>query len=78
MQAVLFGSAAVTHVIFFTDELVLVDDVKFLAGGELFVAHHAGETVQVKDFAPGPSDQVARRDALRATCTLGTKTPERR
>lgn len=75
MQAVLFGSGAVAQVIFFADKLVLVDDIKLLTRGELLVAHHAGETVQMKDFAPGSPDQVTGRDALGTSCTLGTETP---
>lgn len=41
----------------------------------MLVAHHAGEAVKVKHFAPGPPDQVVRRDALRATATLGAEPP---
>lgn len=77
MQTVLFGSGAVGQVIFFANKLVLIDDIQFLARGELFVTHHAGETVQVKDFAPRSPDQVTGRDALGTACTLGTKTPGR-
>ena len=68
-------SIAVAYIIFFANEFVLVYDVELLAGGELLIAHHAGEAVEVKHFAPGPPDQVVWRDALRATAALGAKPP---
>jgi len=57
-------------VIVFANEFVLVYDVELLAGGELLVAHHAGEAVEVEHFAAGPPDQVVGRDALRTAATL--------
>lgn len=74
MEAVLFGDTAVTQVILFTNELVLVDDVELLASGELLVTHHAGEAVQMKHFASRSPNQIAWRDALRTTRAFGTET----
>lgn len=73
VEAVLFGDTAVIQVILFTDELVLINDVELLAGGKLLVAHHAGEAVEVKHFAPGSPNQIAWRDALRTTRAFGTE-----
>lgn len=57
-------------VIVFANKFVLVYDVELLAGGELLIAHHAGEAVEVKHFAARPPDQVVWRDALRTAATL--------
>lgn len=74
VEAVLFGDTAVTQVILFANELVLVDDVEFLSGGKLLVTHHAGEAVEVKHFASSSPNQITRRDALRTTGAFGTET----
>lgn len=74
MEAVLFGDTAVTQVILFTNELVLVDDVELLAGGKLLVTHHAREAVEVKDFASRSPHQIAWRYALRTPRAFGTET----
>lgn len=74
VEAVLFGDTAVTQVILFTNELVLIDDVELLAGGKLLVTHHAGEAVEVKHFASRSPNQIAWRYALRTTRAFGTET----
>ena len=48
------------QVVVLAHELVLVDDVELLARGQLLVADHAGEAVEVEDFAAGLANQVAR------------------
>lgn len=48
----------VVVIVLFTDKLEFVQDVQFLSGGQLLVAHHAGETVQVKHFALGSAHQI--------------------
>lgn len=45
-------------IVLLTNKLEFVQDVQFLSGGQLFVAHHARETVQVKHFALGPADKI--------------------
>lgn len=42
-------------VVLLAHELELVQDVQLLPGGQLLVAHHAREAVEVKDFALGPA-----------------------
>lgn len=62
-------------VVLLAHELELVQDVQLLPGGQLLVAHHAREAVEVKDFALGPAHQVAGQDPLRAAVTLGAEPP---
>lgn len=62
-------------VVLLAHELELVQDVELLPGGQLLVAHHARETVEVKHFALGPAHQVAGQDPLGAAVTLGAKPP---
>lgn len=49
---------AVVFVVLFANELEFVQDVQLLSGGQLFVTHHTGETVQVKHFALGSADKI--------------------
>lgn len=70
-----FLQAGRAQVVVLADEFVLVDDVELLARRQLLVTNHAGETVQVKDFAPRFAHQVRRRDALRAPGAFGTESP---
>lgn len=69
--------AVAVVVVLLAHELELVQDVQLLAGGQLFVAHHAREAVEVKHFALGPAHQVAGQDPLSAAVTLGAKSPVR-
>lgn len=62
--------------IFFAHKFVFVYHVKFLPRGQLLVAHHAGEAVQVEHFAAGFADQVVRRDSLQAARAFSAKTSE--
>lgn len=62
-------------VVLLANELELVQNVEFLPGGQLLVAHHARETVEVKHFALGPAHQVTGQDPLGAAVTLGAKLP---
>lgn len=48
----------VVLIVLFADELELVQDVQLLSRGQLLVAHHTGETVQVKHFALGSADKI--------------------
>lgn len=53
VEAALLQAAGTADIILFADEFVLVYDVEFLPGGELLVADHTGETIQVEYFVPG-------------------------
>lgn len=69
----LYGSGA--QKIFFAHKFVFVYHVEFLPRGQLLVAHHASEAVQVEHFAAGFADQVVRRDSLQAARAFSAKTP---
>lgn len=62
-------------IVLFADELELVQDVELLSGGQLLVAHHAGEAVEVEHLALGPADQITGQDPLSAAVTLGPEPP---
>ena len=64
------------YVILFANELIFIQDVEFLASGQLLSADHAGETLKVEHFASGSPDQVIGTDALRTTTTFGSKASE--
>lgn len=67
--------AFVGDVVLLADELVVLENIKLLAGQQLFSAHHTREAVQVKHFVPCFPDQVTGRDALRAPVAFGTVPP---
>lgn len=58
------------YVIVLAYELVVFEHVELLAGGQLFPAYHARETVEVKDFIPSFPHEVRGRYALGATVAL--------
>lgn len=45
-------------IILFANKLEFIQDVQLLSGGQLFVTHHTGETVQVEHFAFGSADKI--------------------
>lgn len=63
------------HVVLFAHELVFLEHVEFLAGGELLAADAAGEALEVEDAVAGLPHQVLRRDALQTPRTLGPEPP---
>lgn len=62
-------------VVVLADELVLIQDVQLLPGGELFPAHHAREAFQMEHLVPRAPYQVVRRDSLRTAATFRTEPP---
>lgn len=62
-------------VVLFADELVVIQDVEFLARRQLFPTNHARETVEVEHFVAGLAHQVAGWDALGAAVALGAVSP---
>lgn len=67
--------AVVVVVVLLANELEFVQDVQLLAGGQLLVAHHTSETVEVEHFALGLADKITGQNPLGATSTLGPKSP---
>lgn len=65
-------------VIFFTDEPLLVDDVKFFASWECLSTNEACEALEMKHFVSSPSHQVRRQNSLAAPGAFCTKPPARR
>ena len=59
----------------FAHELVFLEDVEFLAGGELLSADAAGEALEVEDAVTSLPHQVLRRDALQTPRALGPEPP---
>lgn len=70
------GRLVAAEVVLLADELVVVQHVELLAGGELLPAHQAGEAVEVEHFFFGLPHQVAGRDALAAAAALRAISPE--
>lgn len=71
------GGLVAREVVLLAYELVVVQDVELLAGGELLPADQAGEAVEVEHLVPCLPHQVAGRDALAAAAALGAVPPGR-
>lgn len=62
-------------VVLLADEFVVIQHIEFFARAQLLATHHAREAVEVKHLLPSLAHQVARRDTLRTTSTLGAVPP---
>lgn len=64
-----------TEVVVLADELVVIQNVKLLAGAELLATHEAREAVEVEHLVPCFAHQVTGGYALQTPAALGAVSP---
>jgi len=63
------------EIVVLADESVFVEHVQLLAGGQLFAAEDARETLEMIDTRPSSSHQLTRTNLLLTTSALRSEPP---
>ena len=64
-------------IVFFTDELIIVENIKLFSCRQLLATNHTGETVQMKYLVSRFPHKITRGNPLRTPIALGSVPSEK-